>query len=224
MRLIVNSAALALAGVLLCVTALAAPNKSAPAKGQTPGGANPPPMVLTNGTPVWNTNLPPACPTNPPPVVSTNLPPINSTNAAVALAARAAVFYAAVAPYDTNGDGVLDTNEVAALAAGLTNGTVAIFGTNTFIVPPREVQDVAAWAAVLYSELAPYDLDKNGALDDKEQAAIAEALENDILSLPLCAPLCVGPGGKYGAVESLPSATPLAWTFAQRTNFDWKGA
>lgn len=142
----------------------------------------------TNAAPVWGTNVPPAWGTNAPGTF-THPPPNLSTNAATDLSARAAVAYAALVPYDTTADGTLDPTEQTVLASALTNGLVPVFGTNQFSLPPQQAAEVTTWLAGLYSVLVSFDVDKNGALDATEQAALAAALENNTVSLPLFAPL-----------------------------------
>jgi hypothetical protein len=140
----------------------------------------------------WSTNSP-AC---------TNGAPDLTTNAAVTLAAKAAVLYAAVEPFDTNSSGTLESGEQEALATALTEGTVALFGTNhPAMFRTQEVTNVAAWAASLYAVLAGFDADQNGIIDANEQTALAAALEADTVSLPLFAPLYFGHSAR-GAVGS----------------------
>ena len=137
----------------------------------------------TNVPGEWSTNSP-AC---------TNGAPNLTTNAAITLAAKAAVLYAAVEPFDTNNSGTLESGEQETLATALTEGTVALFGTNhPAMFRTQEVTNVTAWAASLYAVLAGFDGDQNGILDASEQTALAAALEADTVSLPLFAPLYFG--------------------------------
>lgn len=128
----------------------------------------------------------------------TNLPTLN-TNAATDLAARTATFYAAVAPFDADLSGALDSTEQTALYTALTNGTVAFLGTNACVFKARDAANVTSWIAALYAQVVAFDADKNGILDDTEQAALAAAFEANTVSLPLFAPLAPhGHGGGPG--------------------------
>jgi hypothetical protein len=158
-------------------------------------------IASTNDPGGWSTNSP-AC---------TNGAPKISTNAAAALAVQAAVLYAAVGPYDTNNDGQLDANEEAALDTALTQGEVALFGTNyPCIFRTQEVTNVTAWVAALYAVLATFDTNHNGTLDSTEQAALAAALDADTVSLPLFAPLHLGHQG-HASAEGV-KQRPIAFT------------
>jgi Ca2+-binding EF-hand superfamily protein len=110
--------------------------------------------------------------------------------------------YAALAVYDTNHDGTLDTNEQAAVAEALANGTLQLPGPGRGPdgqSPPtpsaQAAKKIAKNLAALYAALAPYDTDKNGQLDSEEQAAVAAALANGTLKLPR-------PGGPPGGPPS----------------------
>jgi hypothetical protein len=134
----------------------------------------------------------------------TNRPTNVNTNAAADLASRAATLYAAVVAFDTGADGALNATEQIALAAALTNGTVAIFGTNTAcVIPARDAANVAAWITAVYAQIATFDTDRSGALDATEQTALAAVLEADTVSLPLFAPLMLHHG--HHASRTLPT-------------------
>ena len=105
--------------------------------------------------------------------------------------AMLATNYAALAPFDTNHDGMLDTNEQAAVAQALADGTLQLpgpgRGPDGQSRPTPSADDakrIAKHLAALYAALAPYDTDKNGQLDTSEQAVVAAALANGTLKLP----------------------------------------
>lgn len=112
------------------------------------------------------------------------------SEAATALAGKAAAFYAAAAAFDANSDRVLNAPEKDTLIKALVGGTTEIFGSQKqYKFSDDEAPDVVAWMAVLYSQMAAFDLQKDGRLNANEQAALAVALEKGDLALPLFAPL-----------------------------------
>ena len=93
--------------------------------------------------------------------------------------------YTMVAPFDVNVDDQLDTNETAALATAISNGTVK---GPPHPMPPKRNRPkpamIANHLAELYATLAPYDSDQDGLLDATEQAALQDAMDNGELPCP----------------------------------------
>jgi hypothetical protein len=111
--------------------------------------------------------------------------------------------FEAIAAFDTDKNGKLDATEQAAVAKAIDAGTLEVG-------PPRPPKGegkeapadkpegkrppgdkAAEHVAKLYESLATYDADKNGKLDDTEQAAVAKAIDDGTLKLP-------HPGGRGG--------------------------
>jgi hypothetical protein len=111
--------------------------------------------------------------------------------------AMLATNYAALAPFDTNHAGTLDTSAQAAVAQALVAGTLQLPGPGhgpdeDRAAPSADAaKHIVKHLAALYAALAPYDTDKNGQLDSSEQAAVSAALANGTLKLPRPG----GPGG-----------------------------
>lgn len=112
------------------------------------------------------------------------------SDAATALAGNAAAFYAAAAAFDDNSDCVFSAPEKNTLIKALAGGATEIFGFQKHCkFSDDEAPDVVAWMVVLYSQIAAFDIQKDGWLNATEQAALAVALEKSDLALPLFAPL-----------------------------------
>ncbi len=111
--------------------------------------------------------------------------------------------FTALAACDTDKNGKLDETEQAAVAKAIEAGTLEVG-------PPRSGKGrgdgkgdgrteggrpsgdvIAGHVTKLYESLAGYDADKNGALDETEQAAVASAIKDGSLKLPR-------PGGPRG--------------------------
>lgn len=93
--------------------------------------------------------------------------------------------YAKIATYDANSDGILDEQEKAALADAVKDGTIAApvrpdMDPERTPNPERVLQHVTR----LYSTGYSYDTNKDGALDETEQAALKTAIENGELPPP----------------------------------------
>ena len=107
-------------------------------------------------------------------------------------AGQLATNYAAVAVYDANKDGALDATEQAAVAQAIVDGKLQPPGpprggqSETRPAPTAEMaQRMAAEMTTLYAALAAYDVNKDGQLDDTEQAAVTKALADGTLTLPM---------------------------------------
>lgn len=125
--------------------------------------------------------------------------------------------YTALAAFDADKNGKLETAEVEKVAAAIDDGSLEMGppggrpgrppggpeGKPEGGPPPGRPEGapagkppgkmVAAGAAKSYEALAPYDTDKNGSLDETEQAAAVKAMEDGTLKLPR--PGGRGPGG-----------------------------
>lgn len=125
--------------------------------------------------------------------------------------------YAALAAFDADKSGKLETAEIEKVAAAIDDGSLEMGppggrpgrppggpeGKPEGGPPPGGPEGapagkppgkmVAAGAARSYEALAPYDTDKNGSLDETEQAAAVKAMEDGTLKLPR--PGGRGPGG-----------------------------
>lgn len=93
--------------------------------------------------------------------------------------------FATVAPFDENNDGELDATEMDALAYAIADGTVQAPNHRT---PPAGVTPSAEMIlnriARMYALVAPYDANRDGKLDEKEQAALKAAIEKGELPRP----------------------------------------
>lgn len=125
--------------------------------------------------------------------------------------------YAALAAFDADKNGKLETAELEKVAAAIDDGSLEMGppggrpgrppggpeGKPEGGPPPGGPEGapagkppgkmIAAGAAKLYEALAPYDADQNGSLDETEQAAAVKAMEDGTLKLPR--PGGRGPGG-----------------------------
>ena len=103
--------------------------------------------------------------------------------------------YATVAAYDTNKDGTIDETEAKALIAAVADGTIqppGKGGAPEGRTPPAD--RIAERIAGMYSTVAPYDTDKDGTLNETEQAALKAAIEKGDIAPPGGR----GPGGPGG--------------------------
>lgn len=110
--------------------------------------------------------------------------------------------YTALATYDTDKDGKLSDKEKAAVAKAIDDGTLEFGppGGGQGGPPPGADRPsgkrIAERAAKLFEQIAAYDGDKDGKIDDKEQAALVKAIEDGTLKLQ--PPGGRGPGGRGG--------------------------
>ena len=135
--------------------------------------------------------------------------------------------YAALAAFDADKNGKLDTAEQEKIAAAIEDGSLEMGPPGGGRPggprpggeggkggkggeggrggrPPGKM--VAAQSAKLYESLVPFDADKNGSLDQTEQAAVAKAIEDGSLKLPR--PGGRGPGGPGGRGPGRPEGPP----------------
>ncbi len=116
--------------------------------------------------------------------------------------------YAALAAFDADKNGKLETAELEKVAAAIDDGSLEMGPPGGRPGRPPGGKEgapegapegkppgkmIAAGAAKLYEALAPYDTDKDGSLNETEQAAAVKAMEDGTLKLPR--PGGRGPGG-----------------------------
>jgi hypothetical protein len=129
--------------------------------------------------------------------------------------------YTALAAFDADKNGKLETAELEKVAAAIDDGSLEMGPPGgrpgrppggpegkpegaPAGKPPGKM--VAAGAAKLYEALAPYDTDKNGSLDETEQAAAVKAMEDGTLKLPRPGGRGPGAGGQGGRGPGGPGA------------------
>lgn len=114
-------------------------------------------------------------------------PPSRARFAMVAerVSERLATAYGKVSRFDVNQDGQLDDSEKAALATAIRDGVVRRF-------PEAQLPDgtqpdpekVLARIGAMYAEVALYDVNQDGKLDDDEQASVRDAITSGKLKRP----------------------------------------
>jgi hypothetical protein len=94
-----------------------------------------------------------------------------------ALAAHLAAFYPKIAAFDSDKNGKLDDKEKEALAKAIADGTVEL----PVHVPPHgekpNVEMMINHICDVYPQVARYDANHDGVLDETEQAALKSAIE-----------------------------------------------
>ena len=167
MKNISTLAAAAVLGLAICSSAIAQ-GRPGGARGQRPANVQPPAGV-----------------------------PQHPTDAAQAVGHLTEAF-ATVAPFDANQDGQLEATEKESLAKAIVEGTVQAPAHRT---PPAGVtpstEMILNRIAGMYALVAPYDANRDGALNETERAALKAAIEKGELPRP-CGPRGRRPSGFGG--------------------------
>jgi hypothetical protein len=99
-----------------------------------------------------------------------------------AMAAHLAQFFPKIAAFDTDKNGKLDDKEKEALAKAVADGTVELPAH----IPPGDkpnVEKMINHICGVYPQIARYDANHDGVLDETEQAALKSAIEKGELVL-----------------------------------------
>ena len=101
--------------------------------------------------------------------------------------------FALIAPFDVNKDGTLDDAEKATITQAITDGAIK---PPTHRTPPAGAKPdssrMLGRLSEMFGQVVVFDVNKDGKLDDAEQAALKQAIENGDVRGP------GGPGGRGG--------------------------
>lgn len=113
-----------------------------------------------------------------------------------AAAGHLAVVYGSVRPFDTDANGKLSATETEAVAKAILEGKLkpehprGPGANDAKNLTAERAGKIASRIAAAYAAVAPFDANKDGKLDEAEQAAVTKALADGSLDLPHH-----GPGG-----------------------------
>jgi hypothetical protein len=99
------------------------------------------------------------------------------------IAAHLAQFFPKIAPFDANKDGKLDKKEKEALAKAVSDGKVELPNHIPSNGNKPAVEAMIDHIGEVYPVVARYDKNHDGVIDEKEQAALKNAIERGELDL-----------------------------------------